>query len=192
MRLTLDRDTPWRRARVILALAVIPLSGAVACARSAVMAPSPTPSAGAMVGSTREFPARELRPSDLTPGARIRYRIRDHWRGVRTGEVARATVDTVWLVDGRTLPVARLRRLDLSRGGATVERRMAWGAGIGAGVGALVGVIVAPGSPRSETAPPRGLGTFMLASTGMVYGALAGLLVPGEQWDPITITSAAR
>jgi hypothetical protein len=124
--------------------------------------------------------------SELPAGARIRYLTRGDWRGLRIDRVARATEDTVWLVSGRTLVVARLRRLDVSRGGASEMRRIGWGTTIGAGVGGIVGILV-PRDTSNHHQPSTRRGRAILgASYGMLIGCVVGLFAPGERWEPVS------
>lgn len=99
--------------------------------------------------------------------------------------VTRSTADTIWLASGRTVPVAGLRRLDISRGGASEMRRMAWGTVIGAGVGGILAALVPPDTANHHRPHTRGDMAILGALYGMIVGGGVGLLVPGESWEPV-------
>jgi hypothetical protein len=180
-----------RRALAVIALTLL-LPGVSACARGIATAPAPAPSV-ATPSPDPDGPAPELMPSALPIGARIRYHVHDDWLGLRTGKVGRATADTVWLANGRALPVSNLRRLELSLGGASVERRMAWGAGIGASVGVLTGVLIpAPDTTGPANPPPRAAIAYIFATSAAVVGTIVGALLPGERWERVPLPSIER
>ena len=166
---------PGARSPVVLALALLLASGSgcVGAARSTPVVLLPRDGA--------------LAPSDIPPGTRIRYYVRGDWRGLRTGNVARASRDTVWLAPARPLAVAQLRRLEVSFGGTSEERRMGRGALVGAVTGAALGAL----APRRNTVTDApGRREYAMAGTmyGMVIGGLAGLLLfPGERWERIEL-----
>ena len=160
------------------ALLALLLTGTAGCARTSTQSTiTPLPRSGL------------LTPADVPAGTRVRYHVRDDWRGLRTGNVVRATRDTVWLAPDRPLPVARLRRLDVSLGGGpSEERRMGRGAMIGAAAGALVGAIVPRDSAGTRGAASRARYAGLGAMYGMFFGGVAALLlVDGEQWERVEL-----
>ena len=147
------------------------LVAATACARAPRTAPATQP--------------RGLTVSDLPAGARVRYDTLGDRCCLRTDRVSRATADTIWLSSGRTVVVATLRRLDISQGGVTDAQRIGWGAAIGAGVGGVLAALVPPDSTNHHRPSHRGELAALGALYGIIIGLGAGLLWPGEQWEPV-------
>src|SRR5688500_16857785 len=174
-----------RRARA-LALSLMIVS-ALACSR-----PASHPTQPVAQATTAEGAQNRLTPADLRPGTRIRYNTRNSLYGMRTGKVARASADTLWLDSslwrlerGGAVPVASLRRLDYSPAGNTKIRKVIWGAVIGGAVGAVVGASVPPkecdrcpsGEPGPSHASDYGFTPLLVGLYGAITGGLGTALV---------------
>ena len=172
----------------VLAIVAVMLAASLAgCAHTAPVTTAPAPT-----GTLAPAPdaPRTRSPADIPAGTRIRYHVHGDWRGIRHGTVARATADTVWLSTGDPLPTNRLRRLDRSRGGATIERRMAIGSLVGGTIGAVTVAAIRPSSASGER-PDRALTAMAVGMYGAVVGGVGALLVPGEKWEKVTLPPRA-
>ena len=174
----------------------------LACSRPASHPTQPVPSA---TGTTAERAQPGPVPADLRPGTRIRYSTRSYWAGLRTGEVARASADTVWVErnlwrfeGGRALPVASLRRLEYSPAGNTKIRKIVWGTLIGGAVGAAVGASVPPKecdrcAPGASYPADQGFNPLLVGVYGAITGGLGtALIAKDEKWVKVELPRAER
>ena len=169
--------------RALLPLAFLASGvGVAACARS-VPVSSPAP----VVADSAATTARVRAPGDLRPGMRIRYHLRDDPLGIRMGRVARVTSDTLWLTTRRALPVARLRRLDVSRGGMPAERRLIGGALVGGAIFGVLGALASPDTANHHMPAGAGERAALFGLYGFVTGGLVGAFLPGERWEPVPL-----
>lgn len=154
------------------------LASASACVHVPRVSDERTPTSGPQAISVAELPV----------GARIRYVAGGKGQGLRFGRVAGTATDTIWLASGRTVPVAGLHRLDISRGGEDGPSRILWSAAIGAGAGAILGALVPPDTAAHHRPSSR----RDMAVLGALYGCIVGLgaavfMVPSEQWEPVAL-----
>lgn len=182
-----------RRARALALASVVVLS--LACSRPASYSPPPVAPEGA---ASAELARSGPSPADLRPGTRVRYVIGSPVYGVHTGQVARASADTLWLGfsiwrlgRSRAVPLASLRRLEYSPAGNTKLRKVVIGAVIGGAVGAVVGASVPPKEcercPAGEADPAYQSDLGFTPLLVGLYGAIAGglgtaIIVPEEKW----------
>jgi hypothetical protein len=147
------------------------------------------------------WPAEAQEPSALAPGARVRVAALGFITPV-TGSVVRVSGDSIWLLtkpDGSVLgvPLAALRRVEVSRGpntrGRTAARRAGAGLLIGGTIGAVLGA--ATYDPGAFIGPhDRGgnalVGGAVFGALGALGGALYGLAAPGERWTLVRLPLA--
>ena len=137
-------------------------------------------------------PAAAQAPVD--PGARVRV---DAPTVDGTFWVVAATRDTLVLQrdsagPAHRVPVAAIRRLDVSRGRRPPLARFGRGLLIGAGIGAAVGVVSGlasgddPQGFLSLTAEEKAVAGGVLAGVGgATIGGLVGVLGRGERWERV-------
>ena len=157
------------------ALPLMVVAGVAGCGR----ATSPTPLSPSAT--------RTRVPAALAPGTRVRYSMRGDEVGARTGRVARASADTLWLTSGSAVPITRLRRLDVSQGGPSDAIRIVRALAVGTAAGAGLGALVTPDSTNIHLPHTRGEAATLGALYGFIIGGVVGLVLPGERWDPVAL-----
>ena len=179
-----------------LSLALIP---ALACSRAA----SRPATEVAPVHATADTQKQLIPLAELSDGSRIRYNRSDRWYGRRVARVRRVEGDTLWLDLGwfrpdAAIPVATLRRLELSTNHKERERVAAWATGIGIATGVILGLTVDPpecgeGCDHTEYPGDRAAAAVLLGMYGAVAGMVAGwIVVPGEQWAKVEVPAVSR
>jgi hypothetical protein len=130
----------------------------------------------------------------LAAGTHIRYWESGNQRGdFRTDRVARASSDSLWLISGGVVPVARLARLEANLGPRLSGRRLAWSVAIGAAVGATLGALAPRDMTRNPPPLPRGEAAVLGGLIGFVAGTVTWVVVsPSERWTPVPLTDAER
>lgn len=184
-----------RRARG-LALGLVLVPGIACSSVGSRLPPRVSPEIAA--NAAARFAESERTPADLPPGARIRYNTRDHWYGLRAARISRATADTIWLESGHPVPVAGLRRLEVSLTGDTKSGQVIWGGIIGAGVGAVIGASLKPSTCGDDCdgaarAVPPGAAAMIFGMCGGMIGLLGtSFIAPPEKWERIALTPHER
>ena len=145
------------------------------------------------VGCLFVAPLGAQAPPGVNVGARIRVSTADIRKGI--GVVEAVTSDTlVFRPDDATtsvtIPIAALRRLEISRGASARKssawRGAKWGAAIGAGAGAIsLGLQHEEVGGGSSVGEAAALGVWSGGLFGGAIGALVGAARATEQWERV-------
>ena len=180
---------PARRARAVMVAVAAVLASACAgrAPRTAIRPEAPT-----------DFVVHG--PADLPAGTFVRYHVRGHWLGVRTGRVAEATADTLWLRDRdmlwrrtrRAVPVARLRDLAFTRTDYPKEDKV----GVAMLAGGIVSWMLAASLPPPDVVEAEAvegvLYLYSVAVGSLVTGIAFALVLPGDTYEPVPLPGTTR
>ena len=136
------------------------------------------------------LPAQET--STLTPGARVRVSAPDlHEPGALIGTVVALRGDTLFVRNadeggaGLPLPLARVERLEVSRGRRSRGTGAALGFLLGAAVGAAYGVAGHPGLAHTDISEGGEIAIY--AGVAGLLGAAIGTARGGERWERVSL-----
>ena len=131
---------------------------------------------------------------EVRPGARVRIEAPGVLARSYVATVIARSADSITLASPEsaplTLPMARISRLEISRGSSRADGALlgtAWGAGIGAALGALMSPSV---NSCSQCSNRVGAGEVVaqMVIGGVVWGAGIGAILGRERWERFDVT----